>query len=1019
MIEKINQLKSKTNSDEVKNLCESAIAAISSTIYNGVTPEARFEIERVAITNLFEGLSKHDKVEGVKEWLDVQKRLFTIKNLGVREAVNSLNESKELKAVIEQFKDALDKGVHESRLYEQFITALSPFGYFPTVGNAIKAVKDRVELYKNDVDIIKILETMKESRSNYLVPLIADVVDNYLSNKNMQTRHQLSETLMKFTYDPFVRDIASIITMDATDLQLEYANAQCDIQKVYSPVLYIGENEAVFAVNKVYYVKKGNVVNRLSNVDVMKLDEEFKTLCEALSQPNIVVEREGVSVYLGKDKAFITDNGVMVNDKPMTNEEFQNAASISSWAGNTGFYQLVEFLRSNFNEIAEIDFVKRVFLKEDANHSADVFKLRDNVFITTHSPELGKSTFYRNVNPMQARGIMMEHLRYDVTSLYGGLLPDEEKINEQIKETKEEYNNYIAELTQKINDFRSNPYKRDVTEKVVEALEEELKSVKDEYKDYLNRIEKYFRAEGINEEISIDINVDGKKYTVPIPQEVNGAKPKGDEETEKTGTEVGAEHLPDQPASAVTFDQDQTELIGDTPTIPEDEIDLGSGETEEEAEEAEKEKEEEEAETEEEGDDIKVEDEIDLDDEEKDELKAEDDKEEEEEKEEDEEEKKKKKVEPLESAEGEGLKKNKFIKEAGEGKKKKVYLKRKIHEGGEYSATAEERMKRELADKEKNKKPEAVKESAKTLKKKLNKLTEAELVEQPNPFVNRYRLDDGRLIDVYPDGSQREVNLNEPEPIGQLSDEEIQGAKLIKRDDDVFNNFFKLTDGRIVKVDPTGQVYLVESKKLKTTKKLNEAQIGDTVLLDKQKGYIIGQMGDKILVQVQGSTNCVTPKDVKVLNAKVETQKPPYEFDKLTLQNLTTKALFEQFVRCGIYVGNTPVKTNNCYTKYSDWKDAENDKPINVLIEGSITIMPKSQVRILEDVNDFANLDNYIEGVEIDESTGDAISNVKINAVDYTNALGDADPVRIIRGGKSEEPQVDTVPKATLRTLAV
>jgi hypothetical protein len=151
---------------------------------------------------LFEGLSKHTKVEGVKEWLDVQKRLFTIKNLGIREAVNSLNESKELRVVLEQFRDALDKGVHETRLYEQFITALSPFGYFPTVGNAIKAVTDRVELYKNDVDIMKILETMKESRSNYLVPLISDVVENYLANKNMQTRHQLSETLMKFTYDP-------------------------------------------------------------------------------------------------------------------------------------------------------------------------------------------------------------------------------------------------------------------------------------------------------------------------------------------------------------------------------------------------------------------------------------------------------------------------------------------------------------------------------------------------------------------------------------------------------------------------------------------------------------------------------------------------------------------------------------------------------------------------------------------------------------------------------------------------
>lgn len=880
MIEKINELKSLTNSKEVIAICENALVSLSSTIYNSVTSDAKYEIEKITMTNLFKDLSKHD-IKEVNEWVSNQKRLFTVKNLGVREAISTLNESKELNHILEQFKDAINNGVHESRLYEQFISALSPFGYFPTVGNAIESIKDRVEKYKSDVDIMKILETMKETRSNYLVPLIEDVINNYLNNKTSQSRSQLSETLMKFTYDPFVRDIASLITLDATELQLEYANAQCDIDKVYSPIMYIGENEAVFSVNNVYYIKKGNNINRLGQTDIMQLDEEFKTLCETLSKPNIEVGKNGVVVYFDKDKAIINESGVVINDKKLTNEEFKSAAQVSDWVGNRGLYQLVEFLRSNYNEIAEIDFVKRVYLKEDVNYAADVFKCRDNVFITTHNPELGKSTFYRNVNPIQAKNIMMEHLRFDVTSIYKGLLPDEDKINEQIQETKDSYNEYITDLTNKINEFKSTPYKKDVTSKVVIALQEELQDVKNEYKDYLNHIEKYLRAESVNETITIDINVDGKTYTVPIPQEkIDVAK----QETSAQGTVVGYENIVDTPALAITFDDDQTELIGDTPTIPEDQIDLGSDEAEQEADEVEQEAEEE-TETEDElqdvidsGDDIKIEDEADIDQEDKDELKSDDEEEEE----------KKKKEQPLESSEGQGLKKKKFITEAGETdekKKKKVFLKKKVTES------------------------------------------------------------------------------------------------------------------------------VVEKKK----SKLNEsAQIGDTVIFNKQKGSVIGQIGDDLIVQVQGSSNYAKQSDVNVVGAKVETLKPPFKFSKET-----QKLLFEQYVRCGIFMENTPIKTTDCFVRFSDWKDAKDLDPVNVIIEGQSTLLNKDQIRIFEDANNFANLDNYVEGVEIDESTGEAISNIQINVIDYTEAIGDADPVRIIRAGNGTEPTTDTVPKATVRTLSI
>lgn len=1016
MIEKINVLKTKSESNEVKTLCKNAVEAISSTIYNNVTPEAKIEIERVTLNNLFEELSKIEDDKEVKEWVNTQKRLFSIRNLGIREAINSLNENKELREILESFRDLLNNGVHEARLYEQFITALSPLGYFPTVGNAIKAIEDRVNAYKSDVDIVKIVETMKETRSNYLIPFIEDVINNYIANKNQETKHQLSETLMKFTYDPFVRDIVSLITLDATELQLENANAECDIEKVYSPVLYIGENEAVFAVNNVYYIKKGNNVSRLPKIDVLKIDEEFKTLCETLSKPNIVVDKKGISIYHTNDKAVITEKEILINEQLMNDEEFKNSVEVSKLAGNTEFFMLVEFLKRNFKEIAEIDFVKRVYLKENSGHSADIFKLRDNVFITTHNPELGKSTFFRNVNPMQAKNIIMEHLRFDVSSLFKGLLPNEEKINEQINETKESYNAYIEDLVKRISEFQLNPFGGEINEKVIEALQEELKDVKDEYKDYLNHIEKYMRAPGLDEEITIDINVDGKKYTIPIPHEKTGEEEK--EREKVAGLEVGRENIEDRPASAITFDDEDTELLGDTPTIPGDEIDLGIEDVEDEAEEAEKEAEKEEEEEEEENtitsgedDDIKIEDDVDK-------LDVEDERDER--KEDEEEEIRKKKRKKLKDSNG-SLKKSTFIREAGESegegegeivkkkKKKKVFLKRRIVEG--------DGSKKRQPKKEKDEKYEDD-EKCKEAKKKLNEqLTHEEAegavqIEYDDPFSKRFRLRDGRIVNVGPDGSVTFVHENEPEDILKpKSREEIEAEIKVHGGVKMDDGRYKLSDRTIDIASDDSISFVDENKK---EKKLNEAQIGDTVMFNKQKGYVIGQIGGNLLVQVQGSSELVDPSKVKVMGAKVKTLKPPFKFSKET-----QKLLFEQYVKCGIYVGQAAVKTSDCYVRYSDWAEASDNDQINIVVEGQLTLLPKVQIKIFENTNDFANLDNYVEGVVVDEVTEEAIENVRINVVDYTEGIGDADPVRIIRGGDDENPVTDTVPKATLRTLSV
>lgn len=598
MIEKINSLKSITKNTMVKSLCEKILSTLNESVYQNIPAEARIELEKALIKKLFENLSKETEPE-TRKWLKNTKRIWSVRNLGVRDAINSLraNEGKEnasLRQSLEFFREQLESEP-EVLIYESFISAMQSFNYFPQVGNAIKAIKDRVDTYESDVSITKIMETMKKSKSHYLVPLIEDLVQNYLDSKNEQTKSSLKEGLIKFSYDPFVRDIINLVTADATELQLEYANSQCNIEKVYSPILYIGENEAIFAVKESYYIKKGTTIFRLKNDSIKKLDQKFVSLCEAINSPNIVIKDKSISIYEGSDKAIITENSILLNGQEFTNDDLKNSMNIAQWTGKERFLSLVEMMKNNFNEIAEVDFAKRVFLKENMDYAADVFKLRDNISIATFNPMMGKGTFYRNINPMQAKNLMMEHLRFDVATAFDGLLPNDAKINEEIAETRNEYASYISDLENKILEFKSSSFNKKINEEVFIALEEELTEIKSEYRDYLNLVESYTRIPkaDINEsKISLNISgpleieVNGQKYTVPIP----GSTGNDGQNHSEFGTEVGGEDVSDEPASAITFGDTDSELLGDSPSVQADEINLGADELETDVDAAEAEK---------------------------------------------------------------------------------------------------------------------------------------------------------------------------------------------------------------------------------------------------------------------------------------------------------------------------------------------------------------------------------------------------------------------------------------------
>jgi hypothetical protein len=175
---------------------------------------------------------------------------------------------------------------------------------------------------------------------------------------------------------------------------------------------------------------------------------------------------------------------------------------------------------------------------------------------------------------------MMEHLSYDVSNLFKGLLPNEKKILAEIAETKQSYNDYITQLKEKIEEVTiiDNSYSSGINKNVIELLNEELVDVKNEFKDYLNSVEEFVRP--LNEaQVTLEINgpleiqVDGQKFTVPIPTGQNPTPQFQQGEVSSDPTNQGVLTTDD---SAITFDPEGAEATGNNPSIEDDKIDLDS-----------------------------------------------------------------------------------------------------------------------------------------------------------------------------------------------------------------------------------------------------------------------------------------------------------------------------------------------------------------------------------------------------------------------------------------------------------
>lgn len=487
---------------------------------------------------------------------------------------NNTNEG--LKAFCEQYLNALNAGRTEETLYEGFISGISKWNYLSAVDTEMSALKDRISKYQQDIDLKKILKLMEGTGSYYIVPLIEGVVADYMDSKTMANKAVLKQRLQAFEYDPFVRDILNIVMLDQSIANTVYLgesveklNNYVHTEKIFSPVQYVKENECIFNVKGTFYNRKGNAITKLSKQSIDNLDESFKTLCNLINHPAVKIDElaNTISIYEGKDTAKISETSITLNGEEKTTEEIEKIAHMSHLMNEhkEGFYAAIKMINENFDKIAYIDFVKRVAMNEANGKTADVFRIKNNIFVTTSNAALGTTTFYRNANPIQCRSYINEHMGINVDPLFEDILPNQKAILEGIEDTKKSYENYLDELnTQKAEFEKMKETSDDDVKEIddaIKAIEDEIKEVEKKYEDFQKDSEKYTSGDDADADKE-DPEADAAKTDEP---EDNGDD-KGDETPAETPAEMtNPINGEEDPKEDVFVDPDQEAIDSATP----------------------------------------------------------------------------------------------------------------------------------------------------------------------------------------------------------------------------------------------------------------------------------------------------------------------------------------------------------------------------------------------------------------------------------------------------------------------
>ena len=503
-----------------------AVNALYSYVYNTLPgSEPNMKVEMIAEGEL--RLDEDKLRQGLNKFMDnavnehkAQKKHYTdIDNhIGLAEAIRKIRQSdfvnEDLSAVLSEYERALADGCREEMLFETFLQRMKAWDHIEAVNEAAKGVWNWKEPTTSQwsVELTKVMEKMaNHGEYYYLVPLIEDAVVSFQENPNPQTKAVLLSQVRMYS-SPFMNEIAQIVS-NFTDKKHQLiddgqlAAHAARVDEVYSSVQYVKENECVFAVEGMYFVKKGQAITRLDRAAEANLSESFKALAKLVNDPRIAINEDNTITFSAEDGTVfqISESGCMVNEHMESAEDLKNLPLMHETHNNWNDLDFITaaFLTENFDRIAKLGFVNTIRLNESYDRTLNLFRVKNGMFIESHDWVNESHTFYRNVSTVQASGIINEHFGLAVSGLFEDLLPGKARVKTEVNEIRKSYEDRINKLNEvlgRLNEMAGNAAESEIAEinAAIKSAKDDLREAKAEYLKFQKNVRELFEGKKKN-----------------------------------------------------------------------------------------------------------------------------------------------------------------------------------------------------------------------------------------------------------------------------------------------------------------------------------------------------------------------------------------------------------------------------------------------------------------------------------------------------------------------------------------
>lgn len=454
--------------------------------------------------------SKAEKEERKRSYRDIDSNLELHEHIIGLQKANLNNPN--LLNVLGQYSLALQNGEREEVLCEGFCRVMEQgFDYLDSVSEAVSELRDNLSKNSLKATLVAKLEQMSRSSFAHLVPIVEGVVVDYAENPNPQTRSLLMNHLRMYDYCPWVVEMMMFVngrysnegngyegplpsSVIGVNEENQFIKERAHVESVFSPVQYVKENECIFNVDGQFYVRKGANITKLSKEAMRNLSESFMALSILVNDPHVEIDESEntISYYAGNECFVLHENLAECRGRFFTLDELKAVSEMHVAVPGLDDvnYLTAAFLLENFDNIAKLDFVTRISLNESDDKSLDLFRIKKNIFVSTHDRINEDHVFYRGVTPLQLKNIVNEHFGMNVANLFEDLMPNQERIVSELNELRGEYEkriNSLLEMRQKFSlalDETVDTAMADELEESIEDLDMQIKEAKAEYRKF-------------------------------------------------------------------------------------------------------------------------------------------------------------------------------------------------------------------------------------------------------------------------------------------------------------------------------------------------------------------------------------------------------------------------------------------------------------------------------------------------------------------------------------------------------